>query len=268
MSFARLHVEVQGPPDGAPVLFLHGLAGSARNWRPQLRALRETHRAIAYDARGHARSEAPDDAAAYAVATLVDDACGVLAEQVGPGAPAVWVGLSMGALVALEAALAQPELVRGLVLASYPGGASRAGIADAAHAFADALERDGSEAAGARFVWGPESGLDERGAAWVRQGFLEHPAHGLAHCLRGVLAPRAPLAERARELAGLEAPVLAIAGEQDRPSVAASGELAAVIPAARSEIVPGAGHVVNLAAPRAFDRLLRGFLADLDDRGS
>lgn len=262
MSFARLHVEVQGPESAPPVLFLHGLAGSARNWRPQLRVLRESHRAIAFDARGHARSEAPEEVAAYTVGSMVDDALGVLAEQVGPGTPAVWVGLSMGAVIALEAALAQPELVGGLVLASHPGGRSRGSISRAAHVFADALEQEGAEAAGARFVWGPETGLDERGAAWVRQGFLEHPAHGLAHCLRGVLAPRAPLAERAGDLADLDAPVQLIAGEQDQSGVVASRALAEVIPRARLEIVPGAGHVVNLAAPQAFNTVLVHFLAE------
>jgi pimeloyl-ACP methyl ester carboxylesterase len=246
------------------VLFLHGLAGSARNWRPQLRALRERCRAIAFDARGHARSEAPVDVAAYTVETGVDDALGVLAGQVEPGVPAVWVGLSMGATIALEAALRHPDRVCGLVLASHPGGRSRQGIADAARVFADALEAEGLEAAGARFVWGPDSGLDERGAAWVRQGFLEHPAHGLAHCLRGVLGPRVPLAERATELAGLEMPVQVIAGERDLPGAAAARVLAEAIPGARLAIVPGAGHVVNLAAPEAFNALLVGFLADLD----
>jgi len=265
LSFARLHVEVQGPESAPPVLFLHGLAGSARNWRPQLRALRDSHRAIAFDARGHARSEAPEDVAAYTVGALVDDALGVLAEQVGPGTPAVWVGLSMGAAVALEAGITHPELVRGLVLASYPGGRSRSSIAEAAHRFADALEQEGPEAAGARFVWGPEAGLDERGAAWVRQGFLEHPAHGLAHCLRGVLAERPPIAERAAALAALGVPIQVIAGEQDLPSVAASKALAESVPGARLEIVQGAGHVVNLAATRAFNEVLTGFLGGLED---
>jgi pimeloyl-ACP methyl ester carboxylesterase len=208
LSFARLHVEVQGPEAGPPVLFLHGLSGSARNWRPQLRALRESHRAIAYDARGHARSEAPEDRDAYGIDAFVGDALRVLAEQAGPAGRAVWVGLSMGAYVALEAALRHPELVRGLVLASYPGGRSSRAIAAAASGFADAIEQEGLEAAGARFVWGPGSGLDERGAAFVKQGFLEHPAHGLACTLRGLLAARAPLAERACDLARLAPPLL------------------------------------------------------------
>src|SRR5262249_51553779 len=55
----RLHVEKEG--DGPAVVLAHGFAGSARNFGPQARALRTGFRVTRYDARGHARSEAPDD---------------------------------------------------------------------------------------------------------------------------------------------------------------------------------------------------------------
>jgi len=255
----RLHAEVRG--EGPAVLFLHGFAGSARNWRPQLRALGGRYRTIAYDARGHARSEAPDEPAAYGTDELVADALRMLREAGAESA--AWVGLSMGAAVALEVALRAPEAVRALVLASIPGGRGAArGISARAEAFADAIEHEGVEAAGARFAWGPGSGLDEKGAALVRQGFLEHPPHGLAHTLRGFLASWPPVAERRAELARIEAPALVVAGALDAASRGPSEALAAALPHARLELVEGAGHVVNLARPALFDRLLLSFLAD------
>src|SRR5439155_12085731 len=78
--------------------------------------------------------------------------------------------------------------------------------------FADAIEREGLEAAGARFVWGAASGLDSTGTRRVRRGFLEHPPHGLAHTLRGVLAAEPSLDEIAPRLAGLARPALVIVG--------------------------------------------------------
>jgi len=242
------------------VLFLHGFAGSARNWRRQLGALSGRFRAIAFDARGHARSEAPDDPAAYRMDRLLEDALGVLAGE--GAAAATWVGLSLGAAVALEAALRAPEAVRGLVLASFPAGRGAArGVSAHAEAFAEAIEREGVEAAGARFAWGPGSGLDARGAALVRAGFLEHPPHGLAHTLRGVLAALPPADARRAALARIAAPTLVVAGALDDASAAPSRALAEAIPGARLEIVPGAGHVVNLAQPARFDALLAAFLA-------
>jgi len=97
-----LHVEAQG--QGPAVLLAHGFGGSARNWRPQIRALRDRYRVVVYDARGHARSHAPPAASDYSLDTLTADLGRVLAEHAG-SRPAVVGGLSMGAGVALRFAL-------------------------------------------------------------------------------------------------------------------------------------------------------------------
>src|SRR5438067_1734092 len=181
----RLHVEVEG--SGPVVVLAHGFGGSARNFLPQARGLRDRYRIVRFDARGHARSEAPAEASAYTPEAFVADLGRVL-DQVGARA-AVVGGLSMGAGTALRFGLAHPERVEGLVLAAFPPGAGAPGtFAAVAADFADAIEREGLEAAGARFVWGASSGLDPAAARLVRRGFLEHPPHGLAHTLRGVLA--------------------------------------------------------------------------------
>jgi pimeloyl-ACP methyl ester carboxylesterase len=257
MAAPALHVEAVG--QGPGVVLAHGFGGSARNWRPQIRSLRGRYRVVAYDARGHARSEAPAEPAAYRAPELRGD-LGRAAEATHDAQPVVG-GLSMGAAVALRYALAQRERVRGLVLASLPAGpASGRGIAASALAFAEASERDGLEAAGNRFAWGPRSGLDAAGAALVRQGFLEHPPHGLAHTLREFLATLEPVERMAPELARLALPTLVIAGARDESSLPACRALAAALPNAELHVIEGAGHVVNLAAPAAFDAALLDFL--------
>src|SRR6185436_18764055 len=50
---------------GAPVVLVHGLACGWRLWRSQIRALAPRCRVVAYDQRGHGRSTAPADPAAY-----------------------------------------------------------------------------------------------------------------------------------------------------------------------------------------------------------
>lgn len=250
-----LHVDVDG--DGPVVALAHGFGGSARNFGPQARALRDRWRVVRWDARGHARSGAPDDLTAYAPDLVVDDLRRVL-DQVGADA-AVVGGLSMGAATALGFALAHPGRVRGLVLASYPDVAT-GGLSRVALPFADAIERDGLEAAGAAFAWGPTSGLDARGAALVRQGFLEHPPHGLVHTLRGVLAGTRSLDALAPHLPAVRRPALLIAGERDAVALGASRRLAALLPHARLVVVPAAGHVVNLERPAQFNAALREFL--------
>ena len=260
-----LHLEVEGA--GPLVVLAHGFGGSARNWRAQLRALRDRVRVAAFDVRGHARSEAPDDPGAYAAERFAADFGRVL-DHLGERS-AVVGGLSMGAGIALRFALAEPERVRGLVLAAFPPGATGADGRQRgwAHAFADAIERDGLEAAGARFAWGPESGLDAEAARFVRMGFLEHRPHAIAHTLRGLLAVQPSAEELAPALARLGVPALVVVGGADRVSLRSSQALARALPRARLEVIEGAGHVVNLAARERVNALLREFLDSLAKPG-
>ena len=258
MAATGLHVETHG--SGPALVLAHGFGGSARNWRPQLRALKDTHAITLFDARGHARSAKIARGSEASAASVVADFAAVAAAA--STAPLVAGGLSLGAASALRFALAQPGRVRALVLMAPPAGASSGrGISASALAFADAIEQSGLDAAGARFAWGPGAGLDPQGAAWVRAGFLEHDAQSLAHLLREYVAKLETPADMREQLARLAAPVLVIAGDQDAASLPAARELAAGLPGARLEVVAGAGHVVNLAQPERVNALLREFLA-------
>jgi len=240
----------------------HGFGGSARNFRPQARALAPRYRVARFDARGHARSPAPHEAEAYTTESFAAD-LGRIIDRVGVES-AVVGGLSMGAGTALRFALDHPERVAGLVLAAFPPGTgAEGGFSSVALAFADAIEREGLDAAGARFVWGPSSGLDPEAARLVRQGFLEHPPHGLALTLRGVIRVQPTVAALRPRLAALRLPALVVVGEDDRMALAPSRDLAAAIPGARLVVIEGAGHVVNLARPAAFNEALEQFLAEV-----
>jgi pimeloyl-ACP methyl ester carboxylesterase len=260
----ELHVETVGA--GPPVLLGHGFGGSARNFRPQVRALRNRNRIVLYDARGHARSAAPLDPALYTPEQLVMDVGRVLDRE--HLEQAVVGGLSMGAGTALGFALARPERVRALVLAAFPPGAQEEreeGLrqGDWALGFADAIEAKGLEVAGAEFAWGPRSGFDPHTARLVRQGMLEHPPHALVHLLRQVLAEQRSAAALAPLLRGLRIPALIVVGAQDRLSRGPSQVLARSLRGARLVVIPDVGHIVNLAAPREFNAVLAEFLGAL-----
>jgi pimeloyl-ACP methyl ester carboxylesterase len=256
-----LHLEVEG--EGAvPIVLMHGFGGSARNWRPQLRALKDAFRVAAFDVRGHGRSEAPSDAAAYRPACFVADVLRVVdflgAER------AIVGGLSMGAGIAARFAAAHPERTAGLVLTALPPGASGGSRQQSwAFAFADALDRDGTAVAGARYAWGPESGLDERAGKLVQLGFVEHAAHALAHTLRALLAVQPGAEALGRTLAPLGIPTLLLVGDHDPVSLGSTRQLAVVLEAAELVVVPGAGHAVNLEARDAVSAALRAFASRL-----
>jgi pimeloyl-ACP methyl ester carboxylesterase len=109
----RLYVEDDG--EGVPVVLLHGLTATHRYVVMGSKALeRSGHRVIAYDARGHGRSDPAPSPNAYEYADLVSDLARVLDER-GIGR-AVLVGASMGAHTLLRFALDQPERAAALVV--------------------------------------------------------------------------------------------------------------------------------------------------------
>jgi pimeloyl-ACP methyl ester carboxylesterase len=95
-SGARLAVRVAGPPDGPPVVLLHGWAQSAQAWACQLSGpLANVYRLVAADLRGHGDSDAPADGYDSSAAWAAD----VHALLAYAGRPAVLVGWSYGGLV-------------------------------------------------------------------------------------------------------------------------------------------------------------------------
>jgi pimeloyl-ACP methyl ester carboxylesterase len=103
--------------DGRPVVLLHGLTATRRYVVMGSKNLeRSGHHVVAYDARGHGTSAPAPDPDAYRYEDLVGDLLAVLD---GRGLDrAVLAGASMGAHTAVAFALAHPERVAGLVLAT------------------------------------------------------------------------------------------------------------------------------------------------------
>ncbi|WP_448564923.1 alpha/beta fold hydrolase [Trichothermofontia sp.] len=107
---------VRFSPDAAPILFLHGFGAAIGQWRFNLQALAQTHPVYALDFLGFGASTKA--ATAYSVdlwATQVYEFW-----RIWLGQPVYLVGHSLGALVAVTAAVAQPEMVRSLALFTLP----------------------------------------------------------------------------------------------------------------------------------------------------
>lgn len=106
-----------GPPQGPPVLLLHGVTRRWQDFVSLLPALACRRQVFALDFRGHGAS-ARDPGKRYRIADHVEDVLAVLHDAVP--APAVLYGHSMGALVALAAAARAPDRVRAIVLEDPP----------------------------------------------------------------------------------------------------------------------------------------------------
>jgi pimeloyl-ACP methyl ester carboxylesterase len=112
---ARLRYAVGGA--GPPLVLVHGLGGTIENWRALAPALAARHRVLVPDLPGHGRSSALSEAGnldplSHAALEMAE------AEDLRN---AVWVGHSLGGVVAVRAAVLRPDAVRGLVLAAAAG---------------------------------------------------------------------------------------------------------------------------------------------------
>jgi pimeloyl-ACP methyl ester carboxylesterase len=98
--------------DGEPLVLLHGLFGSARNFGAVQRHLAGHHRTIALDLRNHGASPHDPD---MRYATMAADVLETLHRR--SALPATLLGHSMGGKVAMLAALTSPAMVARLIVA-------------------------------------------------------------------------------------------------------------------------------------------------------
>ncbi len=247
---------------GPPVVLIHGHTLDLRLWDAQVAPLVDGgYRVVRYDVRGHGQSEAP--ASSYTYQNYSLDLRDLL-DHLKVDVPAHLVALSMGGGIALQFALDHPQRIASLVLvdSTVPG-------FDYSPEYADAVE----ELVRVARSEGPRTALDQ---VWLthplfdgvrrfpdRFDFLKSIV--LAYPARDYLdeteypQPQWQVIDRLHEVS---APTLVLVGEMDLPDFRLIAEiLAANIATARIEVIPDAGHLLNLEQPEAFNRALLGFLA-------
>ena len=256
-TIAGLHVEEAG--EGRPVVLVHAGIADAGMWEPQWHAWSGNRRLVRLDLRGFGRSSLETGTFSWG-----GDLVAVL-EELALDRPAI-VACSLGGRVALEVAVARPDLVGALVLVA-PGLPDQ-DWSPAVRAFGaaeeSALEQGDLDAAAelnVRFwVDGPSRGSNEVPAS-IRDRVREMQRRAF-ELQEGVDAGEAPLCPQLEErLAEIRLPTLILVGELDVPDFAAIADrIAAAIPGAELATVPRAAHLPSLERPEAFDALVLPFL--------
>lgn len=250
----RLFYETGG--EGHPIVFLHGFSLDGRMWEPQFAAFTAEYCCLRYDLRGFGRSELPGDES-YSHA---EDLWALLDHLEVP--PAVLVGLSKGAAVALDFALAYPGRTRGLVL-----------IDPVVGGFPWSQENTSRD----RLVWDAarSHGIPAGKAAWLAHSLfapaMQNPraADQFRRMVEDYsgwhfthrdpeIRPAQPAYERLEQI---RLPVLVMVGELDLPDFLRSA--AAIhqrVPACRKLVIAAAGHLANMEQPEAVNRHLAQWL--------
>lgn len=228
--------------EGPPVVFVHGLGGTANVWHGVLAAMTQHHHCVAMDLRGHGRSATDGTISIEAMAADVEG----LVRHLELSAVTL-VGHSMGTLVAQHLAQTSPELVEKLVLI----GAISHFDPDTQQAYrdrADAVEADGLEPLVDAWLAGAVSpqthALQSGGVGLLREMFLRNDAGAYARATRALA--EAPHVRRDE----LGQPTLVIVGAHDRSTpLAMAEELHRTIPVSRVEVVPDVAHWIPMEAP-------------------
>jgi pimeloyl-ACP methyl ester carboxylesterase len=243
----RLYYEVhEGPADAVPLLLSHGFSASAAMWSTNAPALAEHRRVVAWDMRGHARSDAPADQALYSHELSVGDMAAVL--DVASVRRAALCGMSLGGYLSLSFRLRHPERVAALVLVDTGPGYRRDTERDAWNAYCEQTAAD----------------LEARGLVALRDSpeVADHPdPGGLARAARGIMAQRD--AAVIESLEAIDIPTLVVVGSEDTQFLRAADYMTARIPGARKLVVEGAGHAANVDAPELFNAAVNELLEGL-----
>lgn len=227
---------------GPVVVLLHGSVLSRAIWRSYgyVDALNGSRTVVRIDLRGHGRSGAPHDPAAYTQDSLLDDVLAVLdAEGI---ARAAIVGYSLGARVALTAALTAPDRVERIVCLGGSAAEQR-GALDAVFfpGVIDSLRTGGMEEFCTRQGLGPEAeGRRNRG---TRTAFLAADPDAMAALFSATdSTPAVPESE----LGQCRVPALWMTGDLDQPRWEESRHAAAIMPEGRFVSLPGRTHGATL----------------------
>lgn len=215
-----------GPPDAAPIVLVHGFASNRNeNWRRlgwYGAFERRRIRSVAFDCRGHGESAKPHEASAYARDALAGDIFALMDHLNIETADIM--GYSMGARLALAAALAQPGRVRNLIIGGVGGRMFDA--APPGNPLAEAMEAGEPELISEPLLRSFRHFADEQG----------EDRQALAACARAQHGKF----DRA-ELASLRAPALVVAGARDALA-GDPAELAAALGRGRAVTLPGCDH--------------------------
>ncbi|WP_439889179.1 alpha/beta fold hydrolase [Pseudomonas sp. MBLB4123] len=106
----QLHYEEYG--QGAPLLLVHGLGSSTRDWEYQIPTLAARYRVVALDLRGHGRSDKPRER--YSIAGFAEDVAALI-EHLQLDKVHL-VGISMGGMIGFQLGVDRPELLRSLCI--------------------------------------------------------------------------------------------------------------------------------------------------------
>ena len=239
--------------DATPIVFLHGVGSDKSVWHPQLDHFGKSRRAIAFDYPGYGDSDPASEGT-----TRDDYAAAILAAMDSLGVQKAHVcGLSLGGVVAIAMYHLAAERCASLILADtfavHPEGR-------AIYDRSIAGSRDLRAMAEARvdILIAQPADPDVRSEVVETMARIDPAAYRIG-------AEAVWLADQRARAGAIARPTLVLVGDKDLVTpVDLSNELVDLIPDARMQVIPNAGHLSNLERPDVFNAIVDAFLSSVE----
>ncbi|WP_171176837.1 3-oxoadipate enol-lactonase [Ruegeria sp. HKCCD8929] len=250
----QLHYRIDGDPAGAPVVFANSLGTDLRLWDAVLPLLPEGLKLIRYDKRGHGLSSAPPGP--YSMGALVRDAEALLDRL--EVRDCVFVGLSIGGMIAQGLAVKRLDLIRAMVLSNTAAKIGTPAMWDDRIA---AVRAGGIEALADSIMerWFSKAFRATPDLSLWRNMLTRQPAVGYVGCSAAISGT-----DFYTPTSGLRLPTLGIAGSEDGstpPDLVR--ETIDLIPGSQFRLIRKSGHLPCVEQPEEYAAILSQFLRDV-----
>ncbi|MFO7713633.1 alpha/beta fold hydrolase [Desulfosarcina sp.] len=241
------------------IIFSHSYLLDSRHFDPQIAALRGRYRCIAYDHRGHGRSEVARSG--YEMENLYRDAVSFI-EALGC-APCHFVGLSTGGFIGLRIAIRRPEMLKSLILMDTSADAEPPEARKQYRLMLVALRWLGYRPVvgrampiflGPKFLQDPSRSHEVR--QWRRR-MMANDRQAMIDFANGIFSRESVF----EQIDAIQTPTLVVVGEKDVPTPPEKARrMVEKISGAQLKVIPNAGHLSTVEEPAAVNAALVAFL--------
>ena len=250
----EIYYEITG--EGDPLLLIHGLGSSTRDWEEQVPVFSQKYQVITIDLRGHGNSSKPRSP--YSIKMFAEDISELL-KQLKINSIHI-LGLSLGGVTAFQFAVDYPELVKSLIIVN-------AGVEMRVDSFKQKREflkraviirlvgmKKMGEVLATRLFIKPEqedmrNKMIERWAENDKKAYLS-----ALYSLKGWSIRD--------QLANIKSPTLVIGSDEDYTPSSVKEEFVALIPNGKFIEIEDARHAVSMEKTKEFNEIVMNFLSE------
>jgi len=243
--------------EGQPILFIHGLGSSLRDWEEQVPIFSKNYKVITIDLRGHGKSDKPNGP--YSIPMFADD----IAEFIKTLKiePVHIVGISLGGAIGLQLAIAHPNITNSLTVVNMGGSVLIKSFKEKQMFFMRVLivkmigMKKMGEVLAKRLFIKPEQ---EELRVKLATRWAENDKKAYLTSLKTL--KNWSVMERLHEI---KCPTLVISADEDYTPLSAKEEMTSLIPNAKLVVIEDSRHAVSVEKPEEFNRCIMDFLSKL-----